>query len=589
MKTFGIHLVSLMRGGARQRRPAVPFIRYILVLILFVIVYGWLFHVIMEWEGQKHTWFTGIYWALTVMSTLGFGDITFHSDIGRIFSVVVLLTGVVLLLIILPFLFIRMVYTPWQEEQARRRTRSLQSLPPAIFGHVIICASDPISTGLAERLRLADIPSVIIEPDPAVAGTMHDAGIPVLSGEIDSVDTYKAAHIGASRLVFANSSDAMNTNIILTARDQSSSVPIVAIAEDLDSVDVLELAGATHVIPLKHRMGEHLADRVCAGNARASVIGRFKDLVMAEFPVHNTPLQGTRIGDATLVRELGATIVAVWEGGELLPADQDHVLKPLSVLVIVARPEQIDELNEILVIYDANPNPVIVIGGGKVGMAAAKALKERGIPVHVIEKDKWLQRTLEGIPDRLIIGDAANIDVMKSAGISEAPSILVTTHDDAINVFLTVYSRRLNPDARVLTRVTHERSVGAVHRAGSDFVLSYASFGVQTVYSIVSGLEFTMLGEGVDLFYVPVPESLDGRTLADARIGSLTGLNVIAIQQGTKLEMELESSRRLAHGSALLALGNAKQRDQFTYLFERTTARPVSGGGVPAAVQPPMD
>ena len=58
-------------------------------------------------EEQEHSWLTGFYWTLTVMTTLGFGDITFHSDIGRLFSVLVLLTGVILLLIVLPFTFIR--------------------------------------------------------------------------------------------------------------------------------------------------------------------------------------------------------------------------------------------------------------------------------------------------------------------------------------------------------------------------------------------------------------------------------------------------------------------------------------------------
>ena len=40
-----------------------------------------------------------------VMTTLGFGEITFASDIGRGFSLVVLHSGVVFLLVMLPFLF----------------------------------------------------------------------------------------------------------------------------------------------------------------------------------------------------------------------------------------------------------------------------------------------------------------------------------------------------------------------------------------------------------------------------------------------------------------------------------------------------
>lgn len=41
--------------------------------------------------GREEIWITGIYWALTVMSMLGFGDITFASDLGRLFSIVVMI------------------------------------------------------------------------------------------------------------------------------------------------------------------------------------------------------------------------------------------------------------------------------------------------------------------------------------------------------------------------------------------------------------------------------------------------------------------------------------------------------------------
>ena len=90
---------------------------FILILFLLVSVYTVFFHVIMEYEGQNHSWLTGFYWALTVMTTLGFGDITFHSDLGRLFSIVVLMSGVLLLLVLLPFTFIQFFYSPWIEAQ----------------------------------------------------------------------------------------------------------------------------------------------------------------------------------------------------------------------------------------------------------------------------------------------------------------------------------------------------------------------------------------------------------------------------------------------------------------------------------------
>ncbi|GBD32426.1 MAG: potassium transporter TrkA [Gemmatimonadales bacterium] len=567
MKSVGSHLASYLQGRKSGLRPARPFIQYVILLVAIILLYGWLFHVIMEWEGQEHSWFTGIYWTLTVMSTLGFGDITFTSDLGRVFSTAVLLTGIVLLLVILPFLFIRLVYAPWLEEQSRRRFKALRSVPKDTRDHVIICANDPIALGLVQRLRLAGVRSWVIEPDGELAGRMSDAGFPVLTGDIDAVETYAGARVETARLVLANAADTVNTNIVLTVRELSPTVPIAAIVEYEDSVDILELSGATYVFPLKQRLGEQLASRVSAGNARANVIGRFHHLLLAEFPVHNTPLQNKTVRETRLREATGVSIVGVWEHGRLLPAHPELQLSPLSVPVVVGTEEQIRGLDELLVIYDANPNPVLVIGGGKVGRAAARALKARGLAVHVVERNGALEPKVAGIPDKVFIGDAADREVLAAAGVEQAPSILLTTHDDAMNIYLTVYCRRLNPDARILTRVTHERNVEAIQRAGADFVLSYAALGVQTVFAAVQGRELVVLGEGVDLFYIPVPQGLAGQSLAQTGIGAKTGLNVIAVQADGKIEMHPQPGEPLREGSVLVALGSAQQRQAFEELF----------------------
>lgn len=567
VKTFFSTLASVRWRGPGGESP-VAFAWYVAVLTAVVMVYGWLFHVIMAMEGQDHTWFTGVYWTLTVMSTLGFGDITFHTDLGRAFSTLVLLTGVVMLLIILPFLFIRLVYAPWLEQRGQARIHALRSVPPNLEGHVVVCADDPIARPLIQRLGLNNIPVFLIEADPTRALDLHDHSIPVFTGEVDSVETYAGLAVERARLVLANAKDTVNTNIVLTVRERSPTTPIAAIAEHDDSVDILELSGADHVLPLKRRLGEHLANRVSAGLSRANVIGHFHDLLLAEFPVHNTPLQGRTIRESRLREAFGVSVVSVWESGRLLTAHPDQTLTPLSVPVVVGTADQLEELDLFLVIYDANPNPVLVIGGGKVGLAATVSLKERGVRVNVVEKDARAVASFAGIADRVIVGDAADRKVLDDAGIAVAPSILLTTSDDATNIYLTVYCRRLNPDARILTRVTHERNVEAIQRAGASFVLSYAALGVQTVTSLVTGREVIVLGEGVDIFQIPVPGSLVGRTLEDAGVGRLTGLNVIAIQQGGDVRVEVPAREPLREGTGLLAMGSMAQRRAFTERFE---------------------
>jgi hypothetical protein len=106
------------REGCAAKYPRA--LKYLAFLAAVIAVYSVIFHLIMlHAESRYHSWITGIYWTLTVMTTLGFGDITFTSDIGRLFSIIVLLSGIILLLILLPFMFIRLFYAPWLEAQVR--------------------------------------------------------------------------------------------------------------------------------------------------------------------------------------------------------------------------------------------------------------------------------------------------------------------------------------------------------------------------------------------------------------------------------------------------------------------------------------
>ena len=560
-----VQLAQFLRDRTVRQNVRV-LLKYLALLFAVIAVYSVVFHVLMVTvERQQHSWLTGVYWTLTVMSTLGFGDITFHSDIGRAFSIVVLLSGSVLLLIVLPFVFIRYFYAPWLEAQVR--FRAPRHVAGDTCNHVLICAHETIASGLIERLRLHEIPYAVIEPDHTRAAGLHDDGVSVISGDVESRTTYESARAAAARMVVANLSDTVNTNITLTVREVAPELPITALVDDEDSIDILELAGATHVLPLKQRLGEHLANRINAGYAQARVIGRYRDLHIAEFPVHKTPLVGRTVRETGLREALGLNVVAVWERGRLLPVHPETRLTASSVPVVIGTAEQLGGLDELLVIYDTNYHPVLVIGAGKVGRATTQALKRKDVAVHVIDRDDTLCRRLTGVADRVLVGDAADRSVLLAAGLADAPAVVLTTNDDAMNIYLTVYCRRLNPELRIVSRITHERNIEAIHRAGADFVLSYATLGVETIFAHLQGRESVIIGEGVDLFHVSVPRELVGQTLAESGIGARCHLNVIAVEYAGRVIGNPAASFRLPAGAELVMLGSPQQRQTFTDLF----------------------
>jgi len=257
----------------------------------------------------------------------------------------------------------------------------------------------------------------------------------------------------------------------------------------------------------------------------------------------------------------------VWERGRLIPVTPDTILADGSFPVVMGTNEQITSLDTYLVIYNTNFNPVLVIGGGEVGCVTTRTLRSRGVTVHMIEREEALRSSLEGVADQLFIGDAADLELLMGAGLADAPSVLLTTNDDAMNIYLAVYCRRLNPELRVISRITHERNIEAIHRAGADFVLSYASLGAETIMSLLQHRESVILGEGFDLFYVPVPASLAGEVLASSHIRARTGLNVLALRLPDGEVIPATASMVLEPDCELVMLGSEPQRRDFTEEF----------------------
>jgi len=548
-------------------------LKYILSLALLIVVYTVLFHVIkVQVEGEQHSWVTGLYWTLTVMTTLGFGDITFSSDTGRLFSILVLMSGVVLLLVMLPFLFIRLFYAPWLE--ARVRLRAPRQVPDGTRGHVIMTEYDSIAAGLTERLRAESIPYFVIEPDPPTAARLIGDGISVIAGENDNKDTYEQVGARNAQLLLANCEDTTNTNITITAREIAPALPIVAIVEEEDSVDVLQLSGATIVLPLKQHLGEYLANRVDTGRAEAHVIGSYRTLQIAELPARDTPLAGLTVRDTRLRERTGLSMVGLWERGKLQPAFPQTTIQKDGVIVVAGNAAQMAALNELLPRETRESPPVLVIGAGKVGEAAARALHRKAVPVHAIDRTPGVLDRMRDFVDDVFPGDAADRRVLHKAGIDKAASVLLTTNDDAMNIYLAVFCRRLNPKLRIVSRVTHERNVEAIHRAGADFVLSYTTLGIEAVMSLLRGYDLVLLGEGVELFSIPVPPSLAGRPLRESGIGSRTGMSVVALQIGEELTTKLTSETLLPAEATLLVLGSLDQRKSFGELFENARPRP---------------
>jgi Trk K+ transport system NAD-binding subunit len=309
-----------------------------------VTAYSIIFHALMAFEGRSYSWVTGFYWTLTVMTTLGFGDITFNSDGGRAFSILVLLSGVVFFLTLLPFTFIKFFYAPWMEAEARNRAP--RELPPGTKDHVIITSYNPVTAALIEKLKNHQESYILIEEDFRRALELYDAGVRVAVGNVDDPETYRKMRVENSVLVVAASTDEINTNIAFTVRELCESVPIISTADSPHSVDILEMAGSTRVLQIYDILGRSLSAWTISGKGGSNIISRFDNLVIAEFPVFGTPLIDKTLAESDLRQKFGVTVVGIWNRGTFEIPTAHSVITRTSVLVLAGVEENLAAVDE---------------------------------------------------------------------------------------------------------------------------------------------------------------------------------------------------------------------------------------------------
>jgi Trk K+ transport system NAD-binding subunit len=555
-------ILSTFLSSASTKRNLRLIVEFILILSFLVALYSAIFHYLMTLEGQRHSWITSIYWTLTVMTTLGFGDIIFQSDLGRVFSILVMLSGVIFLLTLLPFTFIRFFYAPWVEAEARNRAP--RELPPETRGHVILTSYNPVTMALIDKFKDHGQPYVLIVEDFRQALELFDAGIRVAVGNIDDPETYRRMRVEKAALVVATNRDELNTNIAFTVRELSETVPILTTADSPHSEDILQMAGSTRVLQLYDILGRSLATWTVGGDCRANIISRFDELIIAEFPALGTPLVGMTLAESRLREKFGVTVVGIWERGRFEVPNAASRIGRNSVLVLAGSEKNLTAYDEVYAFYHIchlTTNPVLIVGGGRVGHTIAEMFRKREMPYLIIEKNP--RRVQEDEEAHAVVGDAADIRTLQRAWIEKAPAALVTTHDDATNIYLTKYLRSLRPDLQILSRANLDRNVSTLHRAGADFVMSYASLGANAIYNFLKKEDTLMLAEGLNVFRLKASPALVGMTLAASRIRERTACSVVAIRTDGHLSINPDPQMPIEEGAELILIGTYEGERKF--------------------------
>lgn len=224
---------------------------------------------------------------------------------------------------------------------------------------------------------------------------------------------------------------------------------------------------------------------------------------------------------------------------------------------------------------------VIVCGFGRNGSRSCEELQKSGSQFVVIEKDPNMVNI---IPEsmKLFIGDATEDDNLRTVGIERARAIIITTPDDASNVFITLTARALNEKIRIIARASNVETENKLYRAGANNVILPDLLGGMFMAQLVTKpvvIEFLNLLNGVsgmsyhleEVGYHKLKPQFRDKTLRELNISATTGVIVVGVKDHMKgLIPGPSADTFIGEGDHLIVLGSnvilKKFFDEYTEL-----------------------
>ena len=301
------------------------------------------FHFIEGWP-----WFDGFYMVITTLTTIGYQEVHPLSHAGRVFNIVIILSGVSLLFLAIGAATQALLEFELQSILGRRR---MEREIDRLVDHYIVCGAGRVGRSAARELARRPAPFVIIESNEAKAQKYAAENWLTLIGDATQEQTLREAQIEHARgLVAATTTDATNLYIVLTARDLNPNLHIIARASEEMAEKHLLKAGADSVVSPYAFAGQRIAQSflrphvVSFLDTATTHLGI--DLEIGEVPISALSVfAGQTIESSRIRQDRGVIILAIKRaaGMHFNPAPDDRI-EAGDFLIAMGEPQQLREL-----------------------------------------------------------------------------------------------------------------------------------------------------------------------------------------------------------------------------------------------------
>lgn len=316
--------------------------------MIAVLSFGTVGYIIIEgWSFLDSLYMTAI-----TLSTVGFGEVQPLSNNGRIFTVVLIFTGIGTIAYGLSSLGEFLVSSNLGPTLRKRQSKRMIS---KMKDHVVICGYGRVGRSAVNSLLKVRDDIVVVDRSDAVVDEIRQKGIPVIHGDATNDDILRDAGLERARsLMICGGNDADNLFIVLSARTMNPSLTIVARSVDQANESKMVRAGANRVVSPYQIGGRFMATVL----TRPRVTDFFQqvtlesglELWLEEVEIRiGSKLDGSTVVESEIRKSTGVSLVGLMRKstGETLTPDPSTRIEAEDVLIVIGTRDQLATLQEL--------------------------------------------------------------------------------------------------------------------------------------------------------------------------------------------------------------------------------------------------